>query len=278
MAPLTPFTYKNRENTSSRSRLRDQGLKEAILAAGGVSELARRIGIAQPSVSNWDRIPAERVLSVEATTGVSRVRLRPDLYAGGAVTEVDEVDAARAQEYALLASLLSAAPSQELLSALATLRGDATLLGAAHAALSDAADRITAKDAEREYFDLFVGIGRGELLPYGSYYLAGFLNERPLARLRDDLARFGIERTEGTVEPEDHAAILCEIMSGLACGRLDAEPNAQREIFQKHIAPWMSRLFADIERAAAATKFYRQVGMLGRVFLDIEQQAFALAG
>jgi TorA maturation chaperone TorD len=80
------------------------------------------------------------------------------------------------------------------------------------------------------------------------------------------------------VEPEDHAAILCEIMAGLASGRLDAEPNAQREIFQKHMAPWMSRLFADIERSAAAMKFYRHVGMLGRVFLDIEQQAFALAG
>jgi TorA maturation chaperone TorD len=258
--------------------LRDQGLNEAILAAGGVTELARRIGIAQPSVSNWDRIPAERVLSVEAATGVPRMRLRPDLYGEAAVTDADDVDAGRAQEYALLAALLSAAPSQELLSALAKLRGDATPLGVAHAALSEAADRITATDAEREYFDLFVGIGRGELLPYGSYYLAGFLNERPLARLREDLARFGIERTDATAEPEDHAAILCEIMSGLAAGHLEAEPNAQREIFQKHIAPWMGRMFADIERSAAATKFYRHVGTLGRVFLDIEQQAFALAG
>ena len=258
--------------------MRDQGLHAAILAAGGVSELARRIGIAQPSVSNWDRVPAERVLSVEAATGISRARLRPDLYAGGSVTDADDVDLARAQEYALLASLLSTAPSQELLSALAKLRLDPTPLGVAHAGLSEAADRITAQDAEREYFDLFVGIGRGELLPYGSYYLAGFLNERPLSRLREDLARFGIERTDATCEPEDHAAILCEIMSGLASGQLEAEPAAQREIFEKHVAPWMARLFADIERSAAATKFYRHVGTLGRVFLDIEQQAFALAG
>lgn len=257
--------------------MRDQGLNEAILSVGGVTELARRIGIAQPSVSTWDRVPAERVLSVEVATGVSRMRLRPDLYAEAAVTDADDVDAGRAQEYALLASLLSAAPSQDLLSALAKLRGDATPLGVAHAALAEAADGITAADAEREYFDLFVGIGRGELLPYGSYYLAGFLHERPLARLREDLARFGIERTDATSEPEDHAAILCEIMSGLAAGRFDAEGDAQREIFQKHMAPWMGRLFADIERSAAATKFYRHVGMLGRVFLDIEQQAFALA-
>lgn len=258
--------------------MRDQGLDEAISAAGGVTELARRIGIAQPSVSNWARVPAERVLSVEAATGVSRMRLRPDLYAEAAVTEIDDVDVARAQEYALLASLLSAAPSQDLLSALARLRGDASPLGVAHAALAEAADAVTAADAEREYFDLFVGIGRGELLPYGSYYLAGFLHERPLARLREDLARFGIERTEATCEPEDHAGILCEIMAGLASGRLPAEPAAQREIFEKHMAPWMGRLFADIEHSAAGKKFYRHVGALGRVFLDIEQQAFALAG
>ena len=75
--------------------------------------------------------------------------------------------------------------------------------------------RADAAKVEREYFDLFIGIGRGELLPYGSYYLSGFLQERPLARLRDDLAKIGIERSEGVVEPEDHAGILCEIMSGI---------------------------------------------------------------
>jgi TorA maturation chaperone TorD len=258
--------------------LRNEGLSEAIRAAGGVSELARRIGIAQPSVSNWDRVPADRLAAVEAATGISRRKLRPDLFAEGIVGEIDDIEAARAQEYALLASLLSAAPSQDLLSALAKLRGDATPLGVAHATLSQAADSITQADAQREYFDLFVGIGRGELLPYGSYYLAGFLNERPLARLRADLARFGIERTDATAEPEDHAAILCEIMAVLASGRVQAEPHAQREIFQKHIAPWMGRLFADIENSAGAAKFYRYVGALGRVFLQIEEQAFTLAG
>jgi TorA maturation chaperone TorD len=258
--------------------LRNDGLAEAIRAAGGVSELARRIGIAQPSVSNWDRVPADRIASVEAATGIPRAKLRPDLFAEGIVSESDDIEAARAQEYALLASLLSVAPSQDLLAALAKLRGDATPLGVAHAALSEAADSVTQADAEREYFDLFVGIGRGELLPYASYYLAGFLNERPLARLRADLARFGIGRTDATAEPEDHAAILCEIMAGLASGRLPAEPEAQREIFQKHMLPWMGRLLADIETSAAAVKFYRHVGALGRVFLEIEQQAFTLAG
>lgn len=258
--------------------MRQESLNEAIRAVGGVSELARRIGIAQPSVSNWDRVPAERVLAVEAASGVSRVRLRPDLYAEAVVTEIDEIDAARAQEYALLASLLSAAPSPELLTALSQLRGDPTPLGLAHAALGNAASSVSVTDAEREYFDLFIGVVRGEVLPYASYYLTGFLNERPLARLRGDLAKIGIERTEATCEPEDHAPILCEIMSGLAAGRLSANPNAQREIFEKHMMPWMGRLFADIERSARGTKFYRHVGTLGRVFLEIEEQAFALAG
>ncbi len=100
------------------------------------------------------------------------------------------------------------------------------------------------KRVGREYFDLFVGLGRGELLPYASYYLTGFLYERPLARLRGDLKRLGIEQTEGQSEPEDHAAILCEIMAGLAGGDIDAPPGADREIFEKHMAPWIGRFFA----------------------------------
>ena len=224
------------------------------------------------------RVPAERVLSVEAATGVPRVRLRPDLYREAAVTEPDDVDAGRAQEYALLASLLSAAPSQELLSALATLRGDATPLGVAHAALADAADQISIADAEREYFDLFVGLGRGELLPYGSYYVAGFLHERPLARLREDLARSASSAPRRRPSRKITLPFSARSWRALPADNSRRSANAQREIFQKHVAPWMGRMFADIERSAAATNFYRHVGTLGRVFLDIEQQAFALAG
>ena len=112
-------------------------------------------------------------------------------------------------------------------------------------------------------------------MPYGSYYLTGFLHERPLARLRTDLAALGIERAEGQYEPEDHAAILCEIMAGLASGRFGAKHGADQQIFEKHLAPWIGRFFADLERAEAAD-FYRQVGTLGRVFMDIEAEAFAL--
>jgi TorA maturation chaperone TorD len=259
--------------------MRDEGLDEAIRVAGGVGALARKIGISQPSVSNWSRVPAERVLSVEAATGVSRALLRPDLYAehlgAGGDVDVDEVDAARAQEYALLSALLARAPDAALLDRLAGLRADASPLGLAHAALAEAADRTTAERAEREYFDLFIGLGRGELLPYASYYLTGFLHERPLARLRADLSKLAIERSPGQAEPEDHAAILCEIMAGLASRRFPAPPGADRELFEQHLAPWIGRFFADLERADAAD-FYRRIGTLGRVFIEIEVEAFAL--
>ena len=254
--------------------MRDSGLEQAVHAVGGVSELARQIGISQPSVSNWDRVPAERVLIVEAVTGIDRKVLRPDLYETDADV-TDEVAAARAQEYALLATLLVRAPDQKLLGGLAKLRGDPTALGVAHAALAQAASETTVERAEREYFDLFIGLGRGELLPYGSYYLTGFLHERPLARLRADLAPLGIDRAEGNCEPEDHAATLCEIMAGLIGGELPAAPGADQQIFEKHMAPWIGRFFADLERAEAAN-FYRHVGTLGRLFMEIETEAFAL--
>jgi DNA-binding transcriptional regulator YdaS (Cro superfamily) len=188
--------------------MRDQGLEEAVRAVGGVSELARQIGISQPSVSNWNRVPAERVLIVEAATGINRKVLRPDLYGAPEQEQSapDDVAVARAQEYALLATLLGRAPDAKLLESLAGLRGDPTPLGVAHAALAQAASETSVERVEREYFDLFIGLGRGELLPYASYYLTGFLHERPLARLRSDLAPLGIERAEGNNEPEDHAA------------------------------------------------------------------------
>jgi TorA maturation chaperone TorD len=239
--------------------MRDPGLSEAIQAVGGVSELARRVGISQPSVSNWDKVPAERVLAVEAATGVARMRLRPDLYREQAADDVDEIDRARAQEYALLSALLARAPDADLLARLSRLGGEASPLGLAHMALGQAAASIEPAAIEREYFNLFIGLGRGELLPYASYYLTGFLNERPLARLRDDLAAFGVERVEGHYEPEDHAATLCEIMAMFAGGGVQAPEGAERRLFEKHMAPWMGRFFADLERAEAAA-FYRHVG------------------
>ena len=243
----------------------DRG-QEAIHAAGRVIEPARRTSISQPSVSSWSTVPTGRVLSVEAVMDVARAILRPDS-CGEQPGEIDDVDAARAQEYALLAMLLARAPDAAILGRIAKLRGDATPLGLAHVALAQAADNASAEKIEREFFNLFIGVGRGELLPYGSYYLTGFLNERPLARLREDLRALGIERAEGQVEPEDHAAILCEIMAGLAGGQFATAAGLQQQFFEKHLAPWIGRFFADLERAKAAD-FYRHAGTVGRLFIE----------
>jgi TorA maturation chaperone TorD len=255
----------------------DRGLQEAVSTVGGVTELAQRIGISPPSVSSWSPVPAERVLAVEAATGVAHVALRPDLYSDLDRTGLNDVDLVRARAYALLGSLLQRAPDADLLSRLAQLGGDASPLGLALIEIAAAAHAASVEDVEREFFDLFIGIGRGEVVPYASYYLTGFLHERPLARLREDLSRFGIDRAEGVTEPEDHAGIVCEIMAGLTSGELPAPAGSDRVIFDKHMAPWFGRLFADIETAVSA-RFYRPVGTFGRLFLQIESEAFALAG
>jgi TorA maturation chaperone TorD len=252
----------------------DPGLEEAIRAAGGITELARRIGISQPSVSNWSRVPAERVLAVETATGIERAVLRPDLYEPASPTP-DEFEEARAQTYALLAALLRQPPGAALLRRIARLGGDATPLGRAHATLAGAARAAHPDQVAREFSDLFVGVVRGELLPYASYYLTGFLHERPLARLRADMRALGLERAEGPSEPEDHAAILCEIMAVLIVGEFAATVARQHHFFEKHLAPWIGRFFADLETAEQA-EFYRPVGTLGRLFIGVETEAFAL--
>jgi TorA maturation chaperone TorD len=193
----------------------------------------------------------------------------------GAAMGLDDIDAARADEYALLASLLLRPPDDATLARLALLQGAKTPLGSAHAALAEAAVRASAEAVEREYFDLFLGVGRGELVPYASYYLTGFLNERPLMRLREDLKRLGLERAEGCRDPEDHIGTLCEIMSGFASGCFEASAADESGFFAAHVAPWAGRLFADLEQAEAA-RFYRAVGALGRLFTEIEAESFAM--
>jgi TorA maturation chaperone TorD len=262
--------------------VRDAWLDRASDTAGGVPDLAGKIRISQSSILSWSKMPAPRVIAAEAATGVPptelRLDLNPDHHHERTVSQgsIDPIDVARAQEYVLLATLLAAAPSKSLLDRLTGLSGDGTPLGQGHAGLAGAASRTTSAQVEREYFDLFVGLGRGELLPYASYYLTGFLNERPLSRLRTDLAALGIAGAEGNSEPEDHAAILCEIMAGMADGRLEAPFVAQRALFEKHVSSWMGRLFADMEQAASA-RFYRAVGTFGRLFIEIERQGFSFA-
>src|SRR5450756_274921 len=145
---------------------------------------------------------------------------------------VDEVDRARAQEYALLASLLAGSPDSRLISRLAGLQGDASPIGMAHSALGEAARRMNEEDVRLEYSGLFAGFGGSSLLPYSSHYLAGAVYGRPLAQLRETLQRLGIEKAPERSEPEDHAAILCEIMAGLVGGNIAAPAGADRGFFE----------------------------------------------
>lgn len=188
---------------------------------------------------------------------------------------IDEVDHARAREYSLLSTLLLRCPDIDLLARLPNLRGDSNPLGSAHAALALAAARVDVEHVSREYFNLFVGVGRGELLPYASFYLTGFLHARPLARLRANLRALGIERADWLKEPEDHAGVLFEIMAALATGEVTAPAGTERELFQSHLAPWIGRFFEDLEHAKSAD-FYARVGTVGRVFMAIEMEAFTI--
>src|SRR5260370_3179472 len=188
--------------------------------------------------------------------------------------EIDEIDRQRAAEYDLLSLLLGKAPDADTLSRIAALKGDASDLGMAHIELAAAAadDRAVSK----EFFDLFIGLGRGDLLPYASYYLTGFLHERPLARVREDLYALGIERAGASREPEDHIAILLEVMAGLARSDFEAEFSEQARFFERHLKPWAARMFADLEMSNSA-KFYRAVGRVGRIFMELESEAFTLS-
>jgi TorA maturation chaperone TorD len=190
-------------------------------------------------------------------------------------TEADEVDLARAAEYSLLATLLARSPDSEMLHRLSKLRGDDTCLGLEHAALGKAASRTDTERAAREYFGLFIGLGRGELMPYASHYMTGFVHGRPLAKLRQTLQRIGIERVEAQTEPEDHAAILLEIMAGLSGGDIDTPPGIEREFFGEYLAPWIGRFFSDLEKNNSVD-FYAAVGKLGRTFMEIESQSFSI--
>jgi len=189
-------------------------------------------------------------------------------------------DLVRAHWYGLLGAVLRAAPDRARLEQLAALHGDDTEFGESIGALAAAARQAAAADPktlEQEYFDLFIGVGRGELLPYGSYYLAGFLYEKPLARLRGDMRRLGIARAAGVHEPEDHISALMEMMSGLIAGAFGepADIATQRDFFAAHLGSWGLRFCEDLE-AAKAAGFYRAVGGLARRFLAIEAEAFEM--
>lgn len=188
----------------------------------------------------------------------------------------DVENAARGDMYRFAATLLAAAPSGEILTGIAGLAGEGTAFGQAVTGLARAARATDAARVEREFFELFIGVGRGELLPYASFYQTGFLNERPLAEVRADLSRLGIARAEGRFEPEDHIALLFEVMADLASGAVQAPAATQAEFFARHIEPWAAQFFDDLAIAPSAS-FYRSVAEVGRLLVDIEARAFSLA-
>ncbi|MCC1481659.1 TorD/DmsD family molecular chaperone [Roseibaca sp. Y0-43] len=194
----------------------------------------------------------------------------------GSGPAIEEFDQARSEQYRFLARLLAAPPSAEMLQQIAQLQGDDSPLGHAFANLARAAAGADAKAVEREFFELFIGVGRGELLPYASFYQTGFLNERPLADLRGDLATLGVARAEGRHEPEDHIALLFEVMADFAAGEIVADEKTQAQFHARHVQPWAVQFFDDLA-VAPSVAFYRPVAEIGRILTEIETRAFALA-
>ncbi|MEL6205668.1 MAG: molecular chaperone TorD family protein [Pseudomonadota bacterium] len=192
---------------------------------------------------------------------------------------IPDEDRLRAELYDFLAAILSRPPSGDLLRKCASLTGDETPLGEAITALSRVSKALSFKAVEGEFNRLFIGLGRGELLPYASYYVTGFLNEKPLAILRQDMTRRHITRAPNVFEPEDNIASLMEMMAGMILGRFGGpEPlDRQKEFFSRHIAPWAEHFFSDLAAAQNAV-FYAPVGTAGRAFMEIEVQAFRMEG
>lgn len=186
-------------------------------------------------------------------------------------------DVGRQIVYSFLAKVLYGAPRADLHETAASFAGSDTDLGRAFAAFGDALDSADLPTVGQEYHDLFIGVGRGELLPFGSYYLTGFLNEKPLADLRADLAELGFERAMGVSEPEDHIATLCDVMANLVADTAQggATLYEQERFFSAHLKPWAGKFFADLQ-AAKKADLYRTIGEVGALFMQIEEEGFSM--
>jgi len=187
-------------------------------------------------------------------------------------------DRLRADLYNFLGLMLSGPPDQMLLDQCAGLSGDDSPMGQAIAGLARVAKASKPAKVESEFNALFIGLGRGELLPYASYYLTGFLNEKPLATLRSDMAARAMTRAPNVYEPEDNIASLMEMMAGMIVGRFGqpATLDDQKTFFNKHIGSWASLFFTDLE-AAKNSILYASLGAVGREFMDIEREAFRMS-
>ncbi|GIU02083.1 TorD/DmsD family molecular chaperone [Shewanella morhuae] len=189
------------------------------------------------------------------------------------VRQVSENDQLRADIYQLLAALLRRQPSPELLQFLITLEIDDNEdneMTKAWLSLQLAAQQFSSDQLEDEYFNLFLGVGCGEILPYGSWFMTGSLMDKPLALLRQDLMQLGFEREDNVKEPEDHVAALCEVMGVLL---LEAPSYRQLAFYQRHMGSWIGR-FCDSLAKAPSAAFYATVAQLAKAFFEMEANAF----
>ncbi len=187
-------------------------------------------------------------------------------------------DTLRAHVYSLLAALLTGPPSADLLRLLARIedqQASDTEMAQAWRMIKKAGGQTNAALLEDEYHQLFIGLGRGELVPYGSWYQTGSVMDQPLARLRSDLAVLGIQRRSDVSETEDHAAALCETMAIICSHPAEIGLETQKAFFSDHLKEWMDRFFKDMQQASAA-RFYRAVGRLGEAFLALEKAYMGL--
>ncbi len=191
---------------------------------------------------------------------------------------VSEEDRLRADLYNYLGLILSGPPDELLLEQTAGLSGDDTEMGQAINTMAAIAKRTKPKGVAIEFNRLFIGVGRGELLPYASYYLTGFLNEKPLAQLRRDMAARGLARSESVFEPEDNIASLMEMMGAMIVGRFGTPESIedQKMFFNRHLAPWARHFFTDLEGAETSV-FYAGVATVGRLFMEIETESFRMS-
>lgn len=186
-------------------------------------------------------------------------------------------DVGRARLYLFLARLLGQPPDAALLETLRGIDGGGSALAKEFDRLAAAARQADVPQAKDDYDRLFIGVGHGELLPYASYYRTGHLNERPLALVRQDLARLGLAGMADEADPEDHVAALFEVMAMLIGGETP-EPvgtEMERQFFERHIGRW-AHLFFDELQAAGGDGIYGAAGGLGRAFVAIEAEAVAL--
>ena len=189
---------------------------------------------------------------------------------------IEEEDQLRADMYSFLASLLRTEPSADLVKQLTLLESDDTPIGKAIKILTKLASSLDLPSIRAEYVGIFIGVGRGEILPFASYYLTGFLKDKPLAKLRGDMQEIGIAVSSG-IDPEDHIATLFDIMAGLILGKFNRKFSIgeQKDFFNKHLAPWVDLLMRDIEASKIAV-FYAPVGTIGREFIEIERSSFKM--